>query len=351
MVFLRELQMTSFFNCSRHWQLQINLLCIIPKFLLCFPIQTKFNMAPSHGNKKLVIKILPVHHTSYHVVVCNGVVQFETWSAGVEGPREHQYLGMIASGNVHIPGAPTSPSWASREMHCRKMIWLITFHQQSPGTTIPLLICTPSRFAAKSWKSKRGSSPCFCTTKNLVFRTPIKRSSKAITAYRILGYDGMLAGRPRSAQGWEGEFDPCQCSALKQVKEHFLHSSASREQRFPIPSHSIFSVLSWRWKLKFRAGWGWRSEIWNISVQKTANYRQAVLELSDTMAFHCPLTLWLCHYLFSLSHIKGALTPSAPKKLEAGQILSANENWLEREAVNIHYWRSQERSNCCPGRE
>lgn len=102
----------------------------LPHFYRFFN-QLNFDIPLRTGKKKIMMMVLPMSRTPYHLVVCQGAVDFVAWSASVDGRQKPQYPGHkecpITCTTVILSA---SPSCTSNQLHCHETTLLIAFHLQ-----------------------------------------------------------------------------------------------------------------------------------------------------------------------------------------------------------------------------
>lgn len=135
--------------------------------------------------------------------------------------------------------------------------------------------------------------------------------------------------------------------AINKSKKALVKAITCRPEKIAPPCQVIFSVLAWRWNINFCARWRRTSASWNVSAKKTSDYVQAVLKLSDPIALHYQIEIWLCHSLRSLWHLRNGISLLHQKNWKRRKGSLPERLWMGVVAVHIHYWWTQRRSNCC----
>lgn len=82
--------------------------------------------------------------------------------------------------------------------------------------------------------------------------------------------------------------------------------------------------LVWKWNVELCPGLGRSLQNLNPRVQRTLEYGQTVLRLSDAMVYHLHLTLWLWFCLIFLSNSKDGISTVRNRVSYLQKILSAN---------------------------
>lgn len=151
---------------------------LLGKVFFCIRQQPKFQQTPWHVNKALLITIRSMHHTPYHFVVNNGVVDFVAWSAGANWRGGHHYLKykgcLTACTYLTLQQVPAALRSASLPRN--------TIGDCIPSE-IPAIVPFSSdrSFIKACWKrsiKKRRSSSGFWTTTKFIFKMASRISWK-----------------------------------------------------------------------------------------------------------------------------------------------------------------------------
>lgn len=85
-----QLQVKCLVNGSLHQHMHVEIFSVTVKIFFGLLAIQNSTWYPDMISEELIVKILPMHHMSYHIVVCNRAVNFAPYFEGADSGEEHK---------------------------------------------------------------------------------------------------------------------------------------------------------------------------------------------------------------------------------------------------------------------